>query len=133
MHVARSGSALAVEEALAAFARHRTDALIVIPDTLFNVHRVKITALVARLAIPAMYGGREYAEAGGLISYGASIIDTYREEGVYAGRVLKGAKPADLPVLQSARFELVLNLRAAKSLGIPIPDKVLALADEVID
>jgi putative ABC transport system substrate-binding protein len=133
LHIARADSAAAVEEAFASLGQRRLDALIVIPDTLFNVHRAAIAALAARYAIPAMYGGREYVEAGGLISYAGSLVDTYREEGVYAGRILKGDKPADLPVLQSAKFELALNLKTAKQLGVAVPDRLLALADEVIE
>ena len=133
LHVAHASAATALADALASLEQRRIGALIVVPDTLFQIHRTEIAALVARHAIPAMYGGREYVEAGGLISYAASLVDTYREEGVYAGRILKGDKPADLPVLQSAKFELVLNLKAAKQLGLKVPDKVLALADEVIE
>jgi putative ABC transport system substrate-binding protein len=133
LHVAQAHSAPAFDEAMASLVQRRVGALIVIPDTIFNIHRARLAELVARHAIPAMYGGREYVEAGGLISYGASLLDSYREEGVYAGRILKGDKPADLQVLQSTRFELVLNLKTAKALNIAIPDRILALADEVID
>ena len=133
LHVAQVDSATAFDEAMANLGQRRVGALIVMPDTIFNSHRTRLAELVARYAIPAMYGGREYIEAGGLISYGASLLDSYREEGVYAGRILKGDKPADLPVLQSARFELVLNLKTAKALGLAVPDRVLALADEVIE
>jgi putative ABC transport system substrate-binding protein len=119
--------------AFASLAQRRVEALIVAPDTVFFVHLSRIVALAESHALPTMYFARDFVEAGGLVSYGADIADAYREEGVYAGRILNGAKPADLPVLQSAKFQLVINVRTARSLGLGIPDKILALADEVIE
>ena len=122
-----------LDEAFTNFVHARAGALIVASDSFIFGHRQQIITLAAHHSIPAVYPWREAAAAGGLMSYGTSFTDAYRLAGVYTGRILKGAKPADLPVELSTKFELVINLRTAKALGLDVPDRLLALADEVIE
>ena len=122
-----------IDAAFAAFARERPDALFVAPDGLFVSRRVQLATLTARDRIPATYAIREPVEAGGLMSYGTDLADTFRQIGIYAGRILEGAKPADLPVVQSTKFELVINLQTARALDIQVPAGVLSITDAVIE
>jgi putative ABC transport system substrate-binding protein len=133
LHVATADAAQEFAPALAALMRHRPGALLVANDPFFAAQRKSLTALVAQHRLPAIYAQREYAEAGGLISYGTNFADIYRQAGAYVGRILKGEKPADLPVMQPTRFELVINLKAAKALGLDVPATLVARADEVIE
>jgi putative ABC transport system substrate-binding protein len=122
-----------IDAAFATFMHERPDALSVAPGPFFTSRRVQLTHLATLHRVPAIYSGRQYAEAGGLMSYGASLADAFHQMGVYAGRLLKGAKPADLPVVQSTRFELVINAQTARIQGLTVPEKLLVAADEVIE
>ena len=131
--VLNGGSDAELDSAFASLAGQHVRALIVGADPFFDPRRDRLIALTAQYAMPAIYQFRDFAQAGGLLSYGASIADLYRQVGVYAGRVLNGDKPADLPVMLPSKFELVINLKTAKALGLEIPPSLLALADEAIE
>jgi putative ABC transport system substrate-binding protein len=122
-----------IEAAFAGLVRDRADVLFVAPDVHFVSRRVQLATLATHYAIPASYHSREFVEVGGLMSYGTDNLDAFRLVGVYTGRILNGAKPADLPVLQSTKFEFVINLQTARVLGIEVPNSVQLLADEVIE
>ena len=122
-----------INAVFATFAQERPDAVFVAADPFFQTRRVQFAALTARHAVPATYSTRDYPEAGGLMSYGTNVTDAWRQTGAYAGRILKGTKPADLPVVQSSKFELVINAEIARMLGLTVPEKLLVTADELIE
>ena len=133
IQILQAGTSREIEAAFATLVRDRADALFVAPDGFFTSRRVQFATLATRHAIPATYPVRDFAEVGGLMSYGVNVTDTLRQLGVYAGRILKGAKPADLPVVQSTKFEFAINMQTARALGIEVPAQLLATVDEVIE
>jgi ABC-type uncharacterized transport system substrate-binding protein len=133
IQVLNASTSREIDAAFATISRERADALFVAPDGFFGSRRVQFATVAARSGIPAAYSNRDYAEVGGLMSYGTNVTDMFRQVGVYAGKILNGAKPADLPVVQSTKFELVINLQTARALGLDVPPGLLVAADEVIE
>jgi putative ABC transport system substrate-binding protein len=133
IQVVNASSIREIDAAFAALVHEHADALFVSPESFFTSRRVQLATLAAHNAIPTAHSNRDLVEAGGLMSYGTDIADTYRQVGDYAGRILKGAKPADLPVQQSTKFEFVINLTTARSLGVTVPADLISIADEVIE
>ena len=133
IQIYKAATSREINIAFEALARDPPDALFVNPDPFFGIRRVQLATWAARHALPTSFSVRDFAEAGGLMSYGTDIVEAYRQAGVYTGRILKGAKPADLPVIQSTKFELVINAQTALILGLTIPPSLVAIADEVIE
>jgi putative tryptophan/tyrosine transport system substrate-binding protein len=131
--ILRTSTDREIDAAFASFVHERPDTLFVVGSGFFVSRRVQLSLLAAFHRVPAIFSVREFAEAGGLMSYGASLRDAYRQVGVYAGRILKGAKPTDLPVVQASKFELIINHQTARMLGLTVPPTLLATADEVIE
>jgi len=129
LEIVHASTSREIDDVFAKFSIQRPDALFVSGESLFNSRRLQLALLTARHAIPATYTSRDYPISGGLMSYGADVTDAFRQVGRYVGRILKGARPADLPVVQSAKFELVINHQAARTLGLTVPPKLLATAD----
>ena len=133
IQVLNASTSREIDAAFATLVRERPDALFVGSDAFFIARRVQLVNLASRHTLPATFPLRDYAEAGGLMSYGSNIVDAYRQAGVYTGRILKGAKPADLPVVQASKIELVINAETARMLGLTVPPSLLGRADEVIE
>jgi putative tryptophan/tyrosine transport system substrate-binding protein len=133
LSILNAGTSRGIDAAFAIIARGRHDALFVSSEPFFSGRRVQLVSLAMRYAIPTAFSNHESTEIGGLMSYGTNILDAWRQSGVYAGRILKRTKPADLPVLQSTKFALVINAQTARIFGLTVPDKLLVAADEVIE
>jgi putative ABC transport system substrate-binding protein len=133
IQVLEASTSREINAAFATFVRERPDAVFVGIDPFFNSRRVQLVHLATLHKVPGSFGARDFVEAGGLMSYGANITDAWRQAGAYAGRILKGAKPADLPVVQSSKFELAINAETARMLGLTVPPTLLATADEMIE
>jgi putative ABC transport system substrate-binding protein len=133
LHVLNASTESQIDAAFAALVGLRATALIVGVDTFLNSSRGQIVALAARYAVPAIYGVRDFVTVGGLMSYGTDLVDMHRQSGIYAGKILNGARPADLPIQQVTKVELIINLKTAKTLGLTIPTTLLGRADELVD